>query len=67
MQREALPHIMASDPSALNILIEKSASGILALSINTKPSLPMPVCGALHAMDAFVGSGILYNNVFTYI
>ena len=67
MHRDAFPHIIASEPSALNILIEKSASGSFASPINTRPSLPMPVCGALQTIEAFEGSGILYNNVLTYI
>ena len=41
MQREAFPHIMASEPSALNIRILKSAFSDTPIS--TRPSAPIPV------------------------
>ena len=65
MQREALPHIMASLPSALKIRIEKSASGTGDSPINTSPSLPIPLWRLLQAIAALLGSGILYNKVLT--
>ena len=40
---EALPHIMASLPSALKMRMVKSASGIELLPIKTNPSDPMPL------------------------
>ena len=57
----ALPHIIASEPSALKMRIEKSASAsFCARLINTKPSLPMPKCGVLHRCAANSGLGITY-------
>jgi hypothetical protein len=41
MQRDAFPHIMASEPSALKMRILKSATD--DEPIKTKPSDPMPV------------------------
>lgn len=66
MHLDALPHIMASEPSALKMRIEKSAPLVIeGLPMSTNPSLPMPVCGALHLMAAALGSGMLYNKVST--
>ncbi len=69
MHRDALPHIMASDPSASKMRIEKSASTPSSgLPINTSPSLPyacMVSCSMLCA--AFDGSGMAYFCVSTYI
>ena len=55
MHREALPHIIASEPSALKMRMEKSASGIGLLSMSTNPSLPMPLWRLLQAMAAVDG------------
>ena len=43
MHLDALPHIMASLPSALKMRMVKSASGIELLPIKTNPSEPMPL------------------------
>ena len=65
MHLEALPHIIASEPSALNMRMEKSASADTGRPISTSPSLPMPLWRELHFMAASTGEGILYSNVLT--
>ena len=50
MHLEALPHIIASEPSALNMRMEKSASADTGRPISTSPSLPMPLWRELHFM-----------------
>ena len=63
MQRLALPHILASEPSALKMRILKSA--LFELPMSTRPSLPIPVCGALHSTESFSGLSMGYFRVFT--
>ena len=58
MQRLALPHIMASEPSALKMRMEKSASGTGLRSMSTSPSEPMPLWRSLHAMAQACGSAM---------
>ena len=65
IQRLAFPHIRASEPSALNIRILKSA--IFDLSIRTNPSLPIPVCGLLQMIDFSSGFAIGYLVLSTYM
>ena len=65
MQRLALPHIIPSDPSALKMRMEKSASGLGERPMSTRPSLPMPMCGRLQAMAAASGSAMAYSAVST--
>ena len=52
MQRVAFPHIIPSEPSALNIRIRKSAlsDGI----ISTIPSAPTPVWRSLSLLDKLI-------------
>ena len=62
----ALPHIIASDPSALKMCIEKSACDVSeGFPMSTKPSLAMPKWGRLHAMAAFSGCGMTSLSVLT--
>ena len=56
MHRLALPHILASEPSALKMRMLKSA--LSERPISTRPSLPIPVCGALHFFESFSGFSI---------
>ena len=64
-QREALPHIIASEPSALNMRMEKSASGVDGAPISTSPSPPMPLWRSLHRRAVSSGWGMSYSMVFT--
>ena len=57
---------MASEPSALKMRIEKSATeGSEGAPMSTKPSEPMPKWRSLHLIDVDDGSATLYNNVLT--
>ena len=67
MQRLALPHISPSEPSALKMRMVKSASGVSARPMSTRPSLPMPMWERLQAMDAAWGSGMAHCAVSTKI
>ena len=59
IHRLALPHIMASEPSALKMRMEKSAPLIIdGWPISTSPSLPIPVWRSLHRRAVAVGSGM---------
>ena len=55
-QRLPLPHIIASEPSALKIRILKSA--LSEFPINISPSLPIPVWNLLHSIAFFSGAAI---------
>ena len=62
-QRLALPHIMASEPSALKMRMLKSP--VSEGPIRTSPSLPMPVCGLLHSFANASGCETGYFRVLT--
>ena len=62
MQRLALPHILASEPSALKMRMLKSA--LPDEPISTSPSLPMPVWGRLHATASSSGFGTASSSGF---
>ena len=51
--------------SALNMRIEKSASGTGDFPITTRPSEPIPLWRSLHLIAAEKGSGMSLNMVFT--
>ena len=57
----------ASEPSALNMRMVKSASGTREQPMSTSPSAPMPVWGELHATAAAAGSATSLSRVSTYI
>ena len=61
MHREALPHIRPSEPSALNILILKSA--ISEGRISTRPSPPTPVCLSLVKIDVVVAYAVHFGEL----
>ena len=65
IQRDAFPHIMASEPSALKIRMLKSA--IFDEPIRTSPSEPIPVWGALNLMASSSGFRTGKAIVFTYM
>ena len=65
MQRDALPHIIASEPSALKMRMEKSASGTGDAPISTSPSEPIPLWRSLQRMAAFEGFCMGYCMVLT--
>ena len=56
-QRMALPHILPSLPSRLNIRIFASATS--EGQISTAPSPPMPLCRSASRMDSPSGLSIL--------
>ena len=61
----AFPHIMASDPSALKMRMEKSASGTGLSPMSTRPSAPTPLCLSLHLTAASEGFGTSCSMVLT--
>ena len=63
-QRMPFPHISASEPSALYILILKSAlsDGPIVIS----PSEPIPKCLSLTYIDTLAGSPNFSSKRFTY-
>jgi len=63
-QRMPLPHILPSEPSALYILILKSATsdGLITIS----PSEPIPKCLLLTISDNLFGSSIFVSKPLTY-
>ena len=60
--RAPLPHIFASEPSALKILILKSAFSDGRISI--MPSPPIPVCRSLSLRESDAGSSTVDSMQF---